>query len=199
MKKKRFLKRRKKNVRQTNLLCIWSQSFIFGAIVKYRFCIFNMLSFGTPIPHYVYLLTFFGPSPFFLGPSTSFFPATPRCPCLSILLSSECLSICAHSPLKPLSLSKSKLILLGKPFHSILKMTWQYFFCRLWNIMTDCDSCQVVEKVSDSGDTFSYYAQAIGVFLLVLSVVGAWIVFAHFHLCLRICVLCPSHSIQLRL
>ena len=45
----------------------------------------------------------------------------------------------------------------------------------LWNIMTDCDSCQVVEKVSDSGDTFSYYAQAIGVFLLVLSVVGAWI------------------------
>ena len=29
--------------------------------------------------------------PFFLGPSTSFFPATPRCPCLSILLSSESL------------------------------------------------------------------------------------------------------------
>ena len=171
--------RKKKNVRQTNLLCIWSQSFIFGAIVKYRFSIFNMLCFGTPIPHYVYLLTFFGPSPFFLSPSTSFFPATPP---LSLFVHPAVQWVSPH--LRALTTQTSfavevetysKHILLGKLFHSILKMTWQYFFCRLWNIMTDCDSCQVVEKVSDSGDTFSYYAQAIGVFLLVLSVVGAWI------------------------
>ena len=117
--------------------------------------------------------------PFFLGPSTSFFPATPP---LSLFVHPAVQWVSPH--LRALTTQTSfavevetysKHILLGKPFHSILKMTWQYFFCRLWNIMTDCDSCQVVEKVSDSGDTFSYYAQAIGVFLLVLSVVGAWI------------------------
>ena len=53
--------------------------------------------------------------------------------------------------------------------------------------MTDCDQCQEMGKVEHVSNSYSYYAQAIGIFLLVLSVVGGLFLFLSF--CLFVCQL----------
>ena len=94
--------------------------------------------------------------PFFFGPP----PAVLVCP-----------PICPHSPLNPLTLSVGETwrLILGTSLSNPSNLKLQ----RSSNqIMTDCDQCQEMGKVEHVSNSYSYYAQAIGIFLLVLSVVG---------------------------